>query len=81
MGSVIEWLQLGMPACVTFGPVFLVMDGKSARWTRVLRYLGVAMVVCALGTMYLVTGWQKGRIGVLEARTAALEQRLEQRCR
>jgi hypothetical protein len=74
MEQILEWLQWGVPACMTFGPLFLVIEGRSARATRQLRYTGMLMVVWALGTTYLVTVAQRGRIATLEQRVELLER-------
>lgn len=65
-----------MPACLTFGPLFLVIAGKTPKAERFLRYAGAIMVSVAL-----VTGWwtvqrQRGEMSLLQQRIDYLEQKV-----
>jgi hypothetical protein len=63
-----------LPACMTFGPLFLVVEGKTPRYTRLLRGVGVGMVMLALGTSWLMIESQRGEISVLSHRLDNLER-------
>jgi hypothetical protein len=58
---------------MTFGPLFLVIEGKTPRYTRILRGVGVGMVMLALSTSWLVIDRQRGDISVLSQRLDNLE--------
>ena len=73
MSSILNSADVVMPACATFGVLFLVLEGKSARYTRVLRYAGVAMVSLALVVLWLRLSYQAGRVSTLEQRLERLE--------
>jgi hypothetical protein len=75
MGDVVRYLELGLPACATFGPFFLVIQGKDARRTQLLRRMGAVMIGWALVTGWLATSWQKGQIEMLQQRVEYLEAR------
>jgi hypothetical protein len=51
LANLVGWL---MPACITFGPLFLVIEGKTPKYTRILRVVGVVMVTLALMTSWIV---------------------------
>jgi hypothetical protein len=59
---------------MTFGPLFLVIEGKTPRYTRILRGVGVGMVMLALSTSWLVIDRQRGDISVLSQRLDNLER-------
>ena len=63
-----------LPACMTFGPLFLVIEGKTPRYTRILRGLGVAMVMLALMTSWLMIEFQRGEMSILQRRLDFLER-------
>ncbi len=75
MNALIEGVQVVLPACMTFGPLFLVMRGKDARWTRILRYVGATMVCGALALQWIAIEWQKRQIELLEARVEQMDSR------
>jgi hypothetical protein len=62
-----------MPASISFGPLFLVIEGKTPRYTRTLRVLGVAMMMFALMTSWLMIEKQRGEISLLQQRLENLE--------
>ena len=71
-----RFLQAMIPACLTFGPLFLVMAGKTPKAERFLRYTGAIMVSAAL-----VIGWwtverQRGEMSLLQQRLDYLEQKV-----
>ena len=53
--SLLDYLQTVLPACVAFGPLFLIIAAKDARRTRLLRSLGAVMVGAALMITWFVT--------------------------
>jgi hypothetical protein len=53
---------------MTFGPLFLVAEGKTPRYTRILRGVGVGMVMLALATSWLMIESQRGEISILSQR-------------
>lgn len=63
-----------LPACMTFGPLFLVIEGKTPGYTRILRGLGVGMVMLGLSTSWLMIDRQRGDIAVLTQRLDYLER-------
>lgn len=63
-----------LPACITFGPLFLVIEGKTPRHTRILRGLGVGMVILALMASWLTIESQRGEISILSQRLEYLER-------
>jgi hypothetical protein len=63
-----------LPACMTFGPMFLVIEGKTPRHTRILRGLGVGMVMLALMASWLMIESQRGEISFLSQRLDNLER-------
>lgn len=71
--TVLDVIQAMLPACVTFGPFFLIVDGREARWTRVLRCLGALMVGGALMTTWFVTNAQQRELSALHQRITILE--------
>jgi hypothetical protein len=73
MSIALELLDTVMPACATFGVLFLVINGKTERHTKMLRYVGAVMVGVALTTTWLAGSWQKSRISLLEQRVGYLE--------
>ncbi len=62
-----------MPVCGTFGVLFLVINGKTERYTRLLRYVGAVMVSAALLTTWLSGTRQKARLDLLEQRIGYVE--------
>lgn len=62
-----------LPACMTFGPLFLVVEGKTPKYTRFLRGLGVGMVMLALSMSWLTIDKQRGEISLLSHRLDHLE--------
>ncbi len=72
MSSALEFVGMALPACVTFGPLFLAIDGRSVKYTRLLRYLGAVMVATALFTGWLASSRQANRISLLEQRIESL---------
>jgi hypothetical protein len=79
MGSVLEYIQAVVPALITFGPVFLVMGGKDARRTQLLRYLGAIMVCGALMTLWFATNRQKRQIELMHQQIERLDARIAER--
>lgn len=65
-----------VPVCMSFGPLFLVIAGKSPKAERFLRMTGVAMVTAALMALWLVVDWQRGEISLLQTRLQRLEERV-----
>ena len=72
-----SFMQAWMPACVTFGPLFMVAAGRNPKAERFLRIAGTAMVVAALMTMSLTINRQRGEISTLQLRLDYLEQRTD----
>jgi hypothetical protein len=64
---------------MTFGPLFLVIEGKTPRYTRFLRGLGVGMVMLALATSWLTIDQQRGEISLLSHRLDHLEDTASRR--
>jgi len=73
MGTVLEYVQAVLPACMTFGPLFLVMEGRDAKRTRILRYLGAVMICAALMTLWFVTKSQKSQIELMQQQIEHLD--------
>lgn len=69
-------MQAWMPACLSFGPLFLVIAGRSPRTERFLRIAGVIMVSAALMALWLMVSRQRGEISVLQTRLHYLEERV-----
>ena len=72
-----RFLQAMIPACLTFGPLFLVVAGKTPKAERFLRYTGAIMVSAAL-----VIGWwtverQRGEMSLLQQRIDFLEEKVD----
>jgi hypothetical protein len=59
---------------MTFGPLFLVIEGKIPKYTRILRGLGVGMVMLALMASWLMIESQRGEISFLSHRLDRLER-------
>lgn len=76
MGAFESFMQMWMPACVTFGPLFLVAAGKTPKAERFLRIAGLVMVIAALMTMTLTIDRQGGDISTLQLRLEYLEQKV-----
>ena len=73
MGTVLEYVQAVLPACMTFGPLFVVMEGRDAKRTQILRYLGAIMICVALMTLWFVTKSQKGQIELMQQQIEHLD--------
>jgi hypothetical protein len=66
-----------VPACLSFGPLFLIAAAKSPQAERFLRIVGVIMVSGALITLWFTVQRQRGEISLLETRLHYLEERVE----
>ena len=73
MGTMLQYVQAVLPACITFGPLFLVIEGKDAKRTRFLRYLGAVMVCGALMTLWLGTNSQRSQIELMQQQIEDLD--------
>jgi hypothetical protein len=73
--TLLDYIQTLLPACATFGPLFLVISGTSEKRTRTFRSAGAFMVGLALIVTWSVTNWQKGEISLLQQRIENLESR------
>ncbi len=73
MDTMLEYVQAVLPACIAFGPVFLVMEGKDAKRTRILRYLGAIMICGALMTLWFATNRQNRQIELMQRQIEHLD--------
>jgi hypothetical protein len=76
----VEWI---LPACMSFGPLFMIMVARGdtdrrSRWTRGFNYLGLGMFMLALMWLNLALVVQRGKVSVLDVRVSLLEKRLEE---
>lgn len=72
-----RFLQAMIPAGLTFGPLFLVIAGKTPKAERFLRMLGFVMVATALTTLWLTVERQRGEMSLLQQRLDYLEQKVD----
>lgn len=76
-------LEYLLPACVSFGPLFMIMvargdmDGRGPL-TRKVNYIGLGMLVAALIWLNLTLVRQRGAANLLEQRVSYLEKRIEE---
>ena len=84
MDTMLQVLEYALPACVTFGPLFMIMIARGdadrrSPLTRRINHVGLGMLVAALAWLNLDLVVQRGKVSVLEARVNALEKRIEER--
>lgn len=76
MGFFEKFMEAWMPACLSFGPLFLVVSARNPKGERFLRITGVIMVSAALITLWLMVSRQRGEISILQTRIHYLEEKV-----
>jgi hypothetical protein len=77
---IVEWI---VPACMSFGPLFMIMVARGdterrSPLTRRVNLIGMGMLVIALMWLDLSLVRQSGKVSLLEQRVTQLEKQIEQ---
>jgi hypothetical protein len=81
MDAALKVLEAGVGACITFGPLFMIMVARDdndhrTRLTRGMNYAGLTMLVAGLIWINITLIVQRGKVEILEQRVGYLEERL-----